>query len=276
MTPDLHLFQIFYDDATRAALDPDFQPLDNARNERPDWFEFWPIHNHLQRQPLEDDSYYGFFSPKFRDKTWLTGAKVRAFIAAQPGADVYTFSPTPDEACFYANVFEQGQSAHPGLVEVAQAFFDEIKLGIDLRRIVMDVRTSVYANYFVARGSFWRRWYGIFKSCHAHAENPASPLHQRLCAVTRYHPPVQMKIFLMERVVSALLATTPGLKIVNYPPFELPLGEKIWLPYFDKLVAMDASKLAFLQTGNEIDMTAFRNTQKAVWSTLQRKFAQGK
>ena len=85
-----------------------------------------------------------------------------------------------------------------------------------------------------------------------------------------------MKIFVMERVVSTLLATTPGLKVVNYPPFEMPLSEESWLPYFDNLVAMDASKLAFLHTGNEIYMTAFRNTQKAVWNTLQRKFAQGK
>lgn len=275
MNPALNLFQIYYDEATRAKLDPDFTPLDNTRNERPDWFEYWPIRQQIQRQPLEAGSYYGFFSPRFHDKTWLTGAKVRAFIAQHPGADVYTFSPTPNEACYYASVFEQGQHAHPGLAEVAQAFFDDIGFGVDLRRVVMDVRNTVYANYFVASGSFWQRWYRIFEQGFAHAENPASPLHARLAAVTRYEKPVQMKIFLMERIVSTLLVTTPGLKVVNYPPFELPLSEGVWRVYFDNLVAMDACKLAFVQTGNEIYFNAFRNTQQAVMAALRRKFGPG-
>ena len=53
MASRVHAFQIFYNDATRAAVDPAFQPLDNSANERPDWYEYWPIrrffHDNFQR-----------------------------------------------------------------------------------------------------------------------------------------------------------------------------------------------------------------------------------
>jgi hypothetical protein len=39
----INVFQIFYDDRSRRSLDGGFIPLDNTRNERPDWFEFWVI-----------------------------------------------------------------------------------------------------------------------------------------------------------------------------------------------------------------------------------------
>jgi len=48
-TSGLRVFQIHYDAASRAALDPDFEPLDNSRSERPDWYEYWPIRQFSER-----------------------------------------------------------------------------------------------------------------------------------------------------------------------------------------------------------------------------------
>jgi len=50
--PRTHIFQIYYSNATREALDPGFVPLDNIRNERPDWREYWPIRRHLLNNSL--------------------------------------------------------------------------------------------------------------------------------------------------------------------------------------------------------------------------------
>jgi hypothetical protein len=62
------IYQIYYSEATKAHNDPGFLPMDNLANERPDWREYWPIRNYLLNNNLEEDTRYGFLSPKFEAK----------------------------------------------------------------------------------------------------------------------------------------------------------------------------------------------------------------
>jgi hypothetical protein len=88
-----YIYQIFYSDESRRALDPGFIPLDNT-GQRPDWREYWPMRRYLLGRQLEEDAWYGFLSPKFRDKTKLTSEDVCAYIARQQDdIEVVTFSP---------------------------------------------------------------------------------------------------------------------------------------------------------------------------------------
>ncbi|MGH6690087.1 MAG: hypothetical protein ACREF4_05335 [Gammaproteobacteria bacterium] len=52
MAHAIRAFQIFYNEETRAALDPDFEPLDNSRHQRRDWYEYWPIREFLLTKQL--------------------------------------------------------------------------------------------------------------------------------------------------------------------------------------------------------------------------------
>ncbi len=268
---DIRIFQIYYDEPTRLGLDPAFEPMDNSHNARPDWFEYWPIRSFLQQQVLDDNAYYGFLSPRFGVKTRLSGAAVRSFVAKSGHADVITFSPFPDQACFHLNVFEQGESFHSGLAQTAQAFFDIVGLNVDINRMVMDIRTTVFSNYFVARGAFWRCWKSILEKCFELSESPLSPLYVGLTKETQYDKLAQMKIFLMERLASTLLVTTGGLKVVNYAPFQMPMLHPKWLPVFDRLVAMDASKRAYLDTRETVYIESFRSMQRGIESEFQRE-----
>lgn len=270
MADDIRIFQIYYNDATRAAVDPAFEPLDNSANERPDWFEYWPIRRYLDDHPLQEGVYYGFLSPKFAAKTRLPGAQVKAFVADAGGADVVTFSPFPDLAAFYINVFEQGEHAHQGLTEVAQAFLAAIGLDVDIYALVMDWRSAVFSNYFVAKASFWREWKNIFDQCFALAEDPASPLHAALNTPTRHDKPAQMKIFLMERIASILLATRSDWSVKNYPSAAMPLSHPRWSMVFPQIVALDAMKLAYLRTGEPTYLKCFRSMQAWTSAALQQ------
>ena len=60
--------------------DPGFDVLDNSANERPDWYEYWPIRKFLLNETLDENAFYGFLSPKFKLKTNLSAAEVRDFI----------------------------------------------------------------------------------------------------------------------------------------------------------------------------------------------------
>jgi hypothetical protein len=269
MTASIRIFQIYYNEQTKAAIDPAFEPLDNSRNERPDWFEYWPIRSYLDQHALDDDTYYGFFSPKFSSKTAMSGSDVKTFVANAGGADVVTFSPFPEQACFYRNVFEQGEIAHPGLLDAATAFFAASGISLDVRQLVMDTRNTVYANYFVAKGTFWRRWNDLFRQCFEYSENAASPLHDRLCRATSHDKPSQMKIFLMERIPSVLLATMSDLQVRNCAPFRMPLSDAKWQPAFGNLLAMDGLKMAYLQTQETIYLDCFRLFQESTGKLLQ-------
>ena len=96
--------QIFYDERTRAQLDPGFVPLDNTANPRPDWSEYWPIRQFFVAHTFVRDAGYGFLSPKFGVKSGLTAADVHRFIAEEE-ADVFLFSPWLDQSATVLKVF---------------------------------------------------------------------------------------------------------------------------------------------------------------------------
>jgi len=246
--PAAHIYQILNYYTPREALDPGFEVLDNSANERPDWFEYWPIRKFLLGEELDEQAYYGFLSPKFRLKTNMTAALVRDFIArADPTTDVFLFSPSIHNSAYFLNVFEHGDSEHPGLLGVAQRFFQRIDSGANVAQLVSDSRNTVHSNYFIARPRFWRAWLDINERMLAIAETADDPLGRALRTPTAYRggKDVQMKIFVMERVATWILSRDQSFKAEVRDPFaarariyKLPLA-----------VVCDALKIAYVTQG---------------------------
>jgi hypothetical protein len=257
----IRVFQICYDEATRASLDPDFEPLDNRANERPDWYEYWPMRQFFQRETLDETTYYGFFSPQFFAKTGLRGAQVKDFAAQAGEADVVTFSPHPCHGAVFYNVFEQGANCLPGFLDAATGFLREVDANLRLEQLVNDSRNTVYCNYFVARSAFWAAWGAVCDRLFECAEKPAAPLYDALNRAVIYAKdngeatPAQMKIFILERVVSLLLATR-RFTVRNFPPFALPLSAP-FVGHLPEIVALDALKIAYAQTGEKLFLRQF-------------------
>src|ERR1700675_279775 len=101
----MHIYQILNHYTSRQELDPGFKVLDNSANERPDWFEYWPIRRFLLNEALDEDAFYGFLSPKFKLKTSLSYDAVREFILeAGTETDVILLSPSIHNSAYYLNV----------------------------------------------------------------------------------------------------------------------------------------------------------------------------
>jgi hypothetical protein len=218
----MHIYQILNHYTSRQELDPDFGVLDNSANERPDWFEYWPIRRFLLNQALDEHAFYGFLSPKFKIKTNLNAAAVREFIlGADPGTDVVLFSPSIHKSAYYLNVFVHGDAEHPGLKNVAARLFERLDLRTDLDSLVTDSRTTVHSNYFIAKPRFWRAWLSINEKMFAIAETPGDPLGEALRMQTRYRGGhnVEMKIFVMERLATWLLTCDRSFKARVWDPF---------------------------------------------------------
>jgi len=264
MLPDMsavRVHQILNYYTPREALDPGFLLLDNSSNERPDWYEYWPIRKFLREQPLDEDAFYGFLSPKFRLKTNLGAAQVREFIErGPPDVDVFLFSPSIQNSAYYWNVFEHGESEHPGLASVAARFLARIDAAARLDELVSDSRNTVHSNFFVAKPRFWRAWLEVNERLFAIAEDPDDRLGEELRAPTAYRgsASVQMKIFIMERTATWLLCRDATFRAQARDPFaarsriyKLPLA-----------VVCDALKIAYTTQG--------RGQYKDVFHMLQR------
>lgn len=255
--PPVHLYQIAYSEATRARIEPGYLVLDNLANPRPDWFEYWPIRRFLLDETLDDEAFYGIFSPKFGNKTNLTHEQVTQFVQAHAAeTDVFLFSPQPDMGSFFLNVFEQAEAFDAGFIDAFSAFLDSIGRSTDLRGMVMDSRQVVFSNYFVARPAFWRAWFALSEMLFAACEDITSPLQAALTKPTTYEG-AHRKVFLMERVASFVLYTEPQWRTKAADPFSMGWSETRFRDHPVEALISDALKLAFRTQGFPEYLQAF-------------------
>jgi len=246
--PEIFIYQIHYTTA-REALDPGFRVLDNSANERPDWFEYWPIRKFLFNEPLDEESFYGFFSPKFKQKTNLSAAAAHEFVSRENTADVILLSPSLHLTAYHLNVFQYGDTVHPGLLDVATQFFKRIGKPTNLHNLITTSRNEVYSNYFVAKPHFWRAWLEITEQIFAIAEAPADALGIELRKTTSYRKrhDVQMKIFLLERIATWIIARDSRFVTRVRDPF-VARSRIYKLP---GAIVCDALKIAYLTNGKK-------------------------
>lgn len=252
-----HIHQIFYNEATRASLDPGFIAFDNLANERSDWREFWPIRRYLLTEPLVEEEFYGFLSPKFREKTNLDSSDVYRFIAGcDARTEVVLFSPSIHASAYFLNVFLHGEAVHPGLLDVSQRLLERAGLSVRLETLVSDSRNTVFATYLIARPRFWRAWLALNEPVFAIAESGEDSLGAQLRAVTSYrsHVDVPMKVFVLERMTSLLLAIDPSFVTRVRNPFATPT-RAYKLPL---AIVSDALKIAYRTQGHRQYLQVFR------------------
>jgi hypothetical protein len=220
--PQAFVHQILNHYTPRQALDPGFLVLDNSANLRPDWYEYWPMRNYLLAQPLDEEAFYGFLSPKFHQKTNLDATHVEALVrAADPTVDVILLTPSIHNSAHHLNVFLHGEAKHPGLLRVAEEVLRRAGERTDLDNLVTDSRNEVFSNYFVARPRFWREWLRINELVFRLAEDPADALGARLRAPVAYRAgaTAPLKIFLIERIATWILATDGRFRAQPCDPF---------------------------------------------------------
>jgi hypothetical protein len=204
-----HVYQIFYDDSSRESLDPGFLPLDNTRNARSGWFEFWPIREYLHKNTLDEQDWYGFLSPRFRAKTGVDPATLGRFLEfSEQRAEVALITAAWDQLAYFQNPFEQGDLWHPGLGALCQSVADALGLDIDLRSTVAHSGNFAYCNYLIAKPVYWRRWLALADQLFALAEEGAEPHRSRLAALTNHYSrpnATPMKAFVQERLPLLLM-----------------------------------------------------------------------
>ena len=196
--------QIFYDDSTRASKNNLFIPLDNT-NGKSDWFEFWPIFKFLYENELKDETWYGFFSPKFENKMGISSREACDFINENKDADVILFSANWDQLAYFVNPWEQGELWHPGITSETQKFCDTVGMEIKIDQLVTSTKSSVFSNFVVAKKRYWDSWMNIAQLFFDYSNNAESGLKDLL---VRYDTStLPMKVFIQERLPALILSS---------------------------------------------------------------------
>jgi hypothetical protein len=268
---DTRIHQIYYSERTRAELDPGFLPLDNSANERPDWREYWPMRHFLRGQELEPDCYYGFLSPKFKQKTTLTAAAVHDFVRQLGGtADVISFSPFFDQMAFPLNILELAAANHgcrDTLIQCAQL----VAPGFSIEHSVMSSRDTVYCNFFIAKPGFWRKWLANCELIFELAERGETQLGQALNRVVTYGTATApAKVFVIERVASLMLWAERHWVTRSYDTALLPYASARLLEVASApdLLVLDALKIAYAESGAERYLTLYSHFREKL---IQRR-----
>ncbi len=265
-----NVHQVFYDRQTRLELDEGFIPLDNTRNERPDWYEFWVIRNYLKEHELAQDSWYGFLSPRFGLKTGLRSAAVlNALRAHDSRADVALFSADWDQLAYFLNPFEQGERWHPGLMALSQRFLDEAGIALDLATLVTHSLTSVFGNYVIAKPAYWREWLSLADRFFDFVEGERGGA-LGFKAATDYGSAAHqapMKTFIQERLSSVILSRGNYRVFSPDRSYAAPLLESLFhddLPTRRQLQACELLKRNYCLTGDAEYLSVYWKIRGAI------------
>jgi len=264
------IYQICYSTETLGNVPEGFLTLDNLANERPDWREYWPIRQFLLSNQLSDNTLYGFFSPKFCEKTSLTNEKINQFIAKNyTGQSAVSFSPFWDLMGIFKNIFEQGDFFHPGLLETSQSFSTHHLAGINLIDSITHSQNTIFCNYFLATKDFWLQWLNLGELLFRTAEINNNSLGEKLNATTNYGAQqLPMKVFVQERLATMFLLANKNFDLLAYSPFEMGPSTTPFNQFFHESVINDALKIAYTETGHVSYLNEFSSIREKIISKL--------
>lgn len=210
----VNICQIFYRDEQRPYLDAAFSPLDNSGHDD-ETLEFGVFQRLYGGASFEGADYFGALSWRFTEKTGLTGQDLIEAVRSNPRVDLFYMNPFPHNEAIHQSLWLQGETAHPGFLEVCTAFFEAAELEpTDIYRLIPSSGFSV-CNYFVARPAFWKAYIPFVERCLEKAEagmpvDLCKRMHSAEGDWKGIHKGATYVPFIIERLLPAFLKSPDG------------------------------------------------------------------
>ncbi|MFM0328577.1 hypothetical protein [Paraburkholderia strydomiana] len=218
MSKTIAIFEPIYSPDQRLTC-AEFTPLVRADNLRPEWREFKILIDMYRNGDYLRHDYTGLFSPKFTLKSKVSGSTFLQFVRHNLDVDTCFINPFPQLAYWSYNVWMQGEHAHPGLEQAAQALVDAAGLNITIADTPRHGQgTLAYCNFWVGSKRFWEQYVGRTLLPIADFLE-ASPSHQVARAVmtdTTHTDPAPFLPFIIERLFSTYVSLHPELRRSAY------------------------------------------------------------
>ncbi len=216
--PRCTVFQIFFDPGQRSALDPAFVSYDNA-SRTTERLEFDVFQRLAASASVQTLTHWGAVSWRFQEKTGLRGRELLGLVRESPEVDLWYCNPYPHLEALFPSYWYQGQTTHPGLRDIASAFFAAASLpSEDLERIESADRFSA-ANYFIGSPRFWASYLPFISSALDAADRNMTPaaragLRSSEADPKAWHHGAGYLPFIIERLLPTFLRG-PGATLVT-------------------------------------------------------------
>ncbi|WP_405124445.1 glycosyltransferase [Pseudomonas alloputida] len=225
---------------------------------------------------LDENAFYGVLSPRFKQKTGLDSGQVLDFVKSAPGdVDVLLFPMFFDELAFYENTFIQGLVCHPNIWPAFVEMARQLSPGVNLETLVMDARRSQFCNFFMAKPRFWRHWFSkaetIFQAAEQAraAERPTSygaALNE--ATLHRGEKGYECKVFVMERLLSLILATESQWRVQAYDSLKLAALNR---PVNEDCIQLNHLKTRLCERDRHEDRVAYEALREKIFRTTYAK-----
>ena len=212
------VYQNYYNKDQITNLDKFFIPYDWTGNPTPEYREIAIFFDLYNKREIIESEYFGLVSPKFYEKTGITGDKFIDFIIKNPGYDVYFINPFPHGQYLFFNVWEQGEQIHPGTKQMTQELFDYAGYDISIEGLGRSDRTTAsYCNYWVGNKAFWDVYISFIKPLFE-CITVKMPDNQRkkYFELAPYTNPAPYFPFVFERMFSTILLINKKIKSLSY------------------------------------------------------------
>jgi hypothetical protein len=216
---DVLVFQNAYDDSVIPLLDPSFLPVDGRRNARTETREVGLFLRMFHSALYRCATLTGILSPKFNEKTQISGREFLAFIKKNPGYDVYFVNPFPQNAYYTYNVWYHGELAHPGFMALAAILFEHAGYDPIVMSEARDAHaTLLYSSYWVGNQRFWNGYIGMVTRLMDTLGRMPHRLLSRFYSTASYDfGTVSYLPFIFERTFSTYLHINPEIRALAYP-----------------------------------------------------------
>ncbi|WP_297354553.1 hypothetical protein [Paraburkholderia sp.] len=259
-----NIFQIPLDESARSGCDAGFVALAETNATYAEWGEYPAIRNFFQNYTSIGDELYGFFAADFKQQTGLSAEQVYAFIADNPGYEVYSFSSAGQDGACHVNVFEQANVAYPGFVELASLCLKRIGIDLNLEDLVMDARSTVVGPTIVAHPSFWQTWFPLTEKLHEILDDRDAELDAAFTAVAQQVVPDTLKRALVDRFAALVLALCPDIAVRGFDVLTMPWSNAAMRPYANQITFLNELKSGYVKSNNRADLTSFFKLRGAI------------
>lgn len=262
------IFQIYFDNDSLGMVDQAFIPFDNRNPIDPDLYEFSVIYGFIRNEYLDDNTYYGFLSPNFYNKTAVTASRLYEFLRCNGNSfDAYFVTSGWDQLAYHRNVFIQAEYFHHGFLNAAIDFYEEI--GGNPEKLMNSCSVfdnSVFSNYVIANGKYWKKWFELAdKFYKVWKSGSVRSMHEN---AQYYKIGTTNAVFLQERLHSLLLLDNLEFNISSYDTTrDGPVLETIFqdTPLNRKLLrSCEALKCQYLASGDPEAIKIYQQIQTKI------------
>lgn len=156
---NLGAYELLYEDGQQPTLGSPFLSLNTANFNQPDLRELLAFEYFCQHRLWAQHSVSGLFSPRFTQKTGITGTQLRQFVLNNQGYEAYLFHPYPRELKLQHTFLDLAELEHPGIIaaldQVWQILLDRQRPTVQLPQ---QQHICCHCNYILATPVFWQAY----------------------------------------------------------------------------------------------------------------------